>query len=46
MFGSLQGENLIALRAGNQHSIHLTHADGAKRFFEFRDATLQIANFL
>jgi hypothetical protein len=46
MLCTLQGENLIALRAGDQHSVDLAHADGAKRFFEFRDATLQIANFL
>jgi hypothetical protein len=46
MFGSLQGKNLVALRAGDQHSVDLTHADGAKRFFEFCYATLQIAYFL
>jgi hypothetical protein len=46
MLCTLQGENLIALRARDQHSIHLTHADGAQRFLEFRDATLKIANFL
>jgi hypothetical protein len=45
MLGALQGENLIALRAGDQHSVDLAHADGAKRFFEFRDPALQIANF-
>jgi hypothetical protein len=42
MFGTLQGENLIAFRARDQHSVDFAHADGAKGFFQFRDTDKQI----
>ena len=42
MFRTLQRENLIAVRARDQHSVDFAHADGAKGFFQFRDARMQI----
>ena len=42
MFGTLESEDLIAVRARDEHGVDLAHADCAKGFFQFRDASEQI----
>jgi hypothetical protein len=44
MFGALESEDLIAVRARDEHGVDLAHADGAKGFFQLGDASEQISD--